>query len=63
MMISSPAMATTEAIEAADLRDKLTAAGLPNLWIPKTVVRLDRIPVLGSGKCDLRGCRELAGGK
>lgn len=54
---------TTEAIEAADLRDKLTAAGLPNLWIPKTVVRLDRIPVLGSGKCDLRGCRELAGGK
>ena len=28
-----------------------------------TVVRLERIPVLGSGKCDLRGCRALAGGK
>jgi acyl-[acyl-carrier-protein]-phospholipid O-acyltransferase/long-chain-fatty-acid--[acyl-carrier-protein] ligase len=51
---------TTEPIDAAQLREKLTAAGLPNLWIPKIVHRLDRIPVLGSGKCDLRGCRELA---
>ncbi len=51
---------TTEPIEAAQLREKLTAAGLPNLWIPKAVHRLDRIPVLGSGKCDLRGCRDLA---
>ena len=51
---------TTEPIDAAQLREKLTAAGLPNLWIPKVVVRLERIPVLGSGKCDLRGCRELA---
>lgn len=51
---------TTEAVDVAQLREKLTAAGLPNLWIPKVVHRLDRIPVLGSGKCDLRGCRELA---
>lgn len=51
---------TTEPIEPAQLRERLTAAGLPNLWIPKVVHRLERIPVLGSGKCDLRGCRELA---
>ncbi len=51
---------TTEPITAAQLREKLTAAAVPNLWIPKIVHRLDHIPVLGSGKCDLRGCRELA---
>ncbi len=53
---------TTEPIEAAELRDRLTSLGLPNLWIPKVVRRLDRIPVLGTGKCDLRGCRDLAAG-
>ncbi|HWA09339.1 MAG TPA: AMP-binding protein [Opitutaceae bacterium] len=42
------------------LRDKLTAAGLPNLWVPRIVQRVDRIPVLGTGKTDLKGCRELA---
>ncbi|MBK8476636.1 MAG: MFS transporter [Opitutaceae bacterium] len=52
---------TTEAITVAELREKLTAAGLPNLWIPKVVRHIDRIPVLGSGKCDLKGCRALAG--
>ena len=51
---------TTEAITAAELREKLTAAGLPNLWIPKNVRRIASIPVLGSGKCDLKGCRALA---
>ena len=51
---------TTEPITVAELREKLTAAGLPNLWIPKIVRRIDRIPVLGSGKCDLKGCRVIA---
>ena len=51
---------TTQPIEPAVLREKLAAAGLPNLWIPKVVRRIDRIPVLGSGKCDLKGCRALA---
>lgn len=51
---------TTEPLEASQVRDRLAAAGLPNLWIPRVVRRLDHIPVLGSGKCDLRSCREVA---
>jgi acyl-[acyl-carrier-protein]-phospholipid O-acyltransferase/long-chain-fatty-acid--[acyl-carrier-protein] ligase len=42
------------------LRDRLMAAGLPNLWIPRQVIRVDKIPLLGSGKLDLRSCREQA---
>ncbi len=40
-------------INISDLRKKLTDVGLPNLWIPKTVVKIDEIPILGSGKLDL----------
>lgn len=47
-------------IELADLRAKLAAAGVPNLWIPKRVRRVEAIPVLGTGKLDLKKCRELA---
>ena len=43
-----------------DLRSRLVAAGLPNLWIPKRVGRVDAIPLLGTGKVDLRRCKELA---
>jgi len=42
------------------MRDALAAAGLPNLWIPKVVRRVERIPVLASGKIDLKACREIA---
>ena len=42
------------------LREKLVAAGLPNLWVPRIVCRLEAIPVLGSGKIDLKACREQA---
>jgi acyl-[acyl-carrier-protein]-phospholipid O-acyltransferase/long-chain-fatty-acid--[acyl-carrier-protein] ligase len=33
---------------------------VPNLWIPKTVVCVEKIPVLATGKLDLKGCRDLA---
>ena len=46
--------------ELTDLRQKLTDAGLPNLWVPRTIIKVDAIPVLGSGKLDLKGCREAA---
>lgn len=51
---------TTMEIELDDLRERLTAAGLPNLWIPRIVHRLEKIPLLGTGKLDLKGCREIA---
>jgi acyl-[acyl-carrier-protein]-phospholipid O-acyltransferase / long-chain-fatty-acid--[acyl-carrier-protein] ligase len=47
-------------IDMAQLRPALTQSGLPNLWIPKTVRRVDAIPVLASGKLDLVGCKKLA---
>ena len=46
-------MLSTIDINISDLRKKLTDAGLPNLWIPKVVVKIDEIPILGSGKLDL----------
>ena len=47
-------------IDLAELRDKLCEAGIPNLWIPKRIQRVDAIPVLASGKLDLKKCQELA---
>ena len=50
----------TRDIDPAELREKLTTAGLPNLWIPRKIKRIEQIPVLGSGKLDLAKCKELA---
>jgi len=47
-------------VDLAQLRDKLRDAGVPNLWIPKKVCRVDAIPVLASGKLDLKNCQEMA---
>ncbi len=44
------------------LWEELREADLPKLWMPDrdAFVRVDRIPVLGSGKLDLKALRELA---
>jgi len=47
-------------VDLAELRKKLHDAGVPNLWIPKQVQRVESIPVLASGKLDLKKCKELA---
>ena len=46
---------TTFELSAWEVREKLLAAGLPNLWIPRVVRRVDTIPVLSTGKLDLGG--------
>ena len=46
-------------VDLAELRDKLREAGVPNLWIPKQVERVEAIPVLASGKLDLKKCKEI----
>ena len=51
---------TVPDLTAEQIREKLSGAGLPNLWIPKMVRRVDRIPVLGSGKLDLGASRRMA---
>jgi acyl-[acyl-carrier-protein]-phospholipid O-acyltransferase/long-chain-fatty-acid--[acyl-carrier-protein] ligase len=49
-------------IDLPQLRDQLRQAGVPNLWIPKKVCRVEAIPVLASGKLDLTGCKAAAEG-
>ncbi len=51
---------STVDMSQSDLRAKLTALGVPNLWVPRTIKRVESLPVLGSGKLDLKGCRDLA---
>ncbi|MBC9889654.1 MAG: AMP-binding protein [Opitutae bacterium] len=51
---------TTVPIKADDLRKKLTDAGLPNLWIPRIIKPIEEIPVLATGKLDLKACKALA---
>ena len=54
---------TTREIDGGDLRKKLNDAGVPNLWVPKTIRKIEAIPVLASGKLDLQKCKELAAEK
>ncbi len=51
---------STLPIDQQQLREQLRAAGMPNLWIPKTIMQVEQIPVLATGKLDLRRCSELA---
>ncbi len=46
--------------EILDLRYKLLDQGMPPLWIPKRMVRVQDIPILSSGKLDVKGCEKLA---
>ncbi len=38
----------------------LLGVGLTNLWVPKIIHQVEKIPVLGTGKLDLKRCRDLA---
>jgi acyl-[acyl-carrier-protein]-phospholipid O-acyltransferase/long-chain-fatty-acid--[acyl-carrier-protein] ligase len=51
---------TTLELPMAEVREKLSAGGFPNLWIPRVAVRVGEIPLLGTGKLDLVACRRLA---
>ncbi len=41
---------------------RLSETDLPKLWIPKTdcILKVDALPVLGTGKLDLRGLKQVA---
>jgi acyl-[acyl-carrier-protein]-phospholipid O-acyltransferase/long-chain-fatty-acid--[acyl-carrier-protein] ligase len=45
-----------------EICDRLSKIGVPNLWIPDpdSFLQVDAIPVLGSGKTDLKGVSDLA---
>ena len=46
--------------ELINLRYTLLDKGVPSLWIPKRLVPVESIPILQSGKLDLKGCEKLA---
>jgi acyl-[acyl-carrier-protein]-phospholipid O-acyltransferase/long-chain-fatty-acid--[acyl-carrier-protein] ligase len=48
--------------ELAAVLEKFTSSDLPNLWKPKAdaFYRVDNFPLLGTGKLDLRGVKEMA---
>ena len=46
--------------ECIDLRYKLLDEGLASLWCPKKIIPVQEIPVLASGKLDIKSCEELA---
>ncbi|MFZ5806968.1 MAG: AMP-binding protein [Verrucomicrobiota bacterium] len=47
-------------VEPQILRKRLAESGLPHLWIPKIFHRVNAIPILPSGKLDLKNCQTLA---
>ncbi len=51
---------TTQDLSPDKIREHLVASGLPNLWVPRTIKRVETIPILGSGKLDIGKCKELA---
>lgn len=51
---------TRDEVTVDSVREKLSAAGVTNLWIPKVVKKVDAIPVLGTGKLDLKAAKQLA---
>jgi acyl-[acyl-carrier-protein]-phospholipid O-acyltransferase/long-chain-fatty-acid--[acyl-carrier-protein] ligase len=53
----------TRDLPSEKIREFLIAEGLPNLWIPRTIKLVEKIPILGSGKLDLGKCIELALGR
>lgn len=43
-----------------DIRTHMVSTGLPRLWCPREIIPVETIPVLPTGKMDLRGCQMLA---
>lgn len=53
---------TDLSISTEELLKRMTSESIPRLWIPSPndFVKIESLPVLGSGKLDLRGLRKIA---
>lgn len=51
---------TTVEIRPELLRQRMAERGIPNLWVPRIIQRVDAIPCLASGKLDLARMKTLA---
>ena len=52
-------LVSDQELDFSELRKKLSENGLPNLWIPKKVQKIDQIPILPTGKIDIQGVKKL----
>ncbi len=48
----------TQALD--EIRTYLADQGLPRLWAPREIIPVEAIPMLPTGKMDLKGCQQLA---
>jgi acyl-[acyl-carrier-protein]-phospholipid O-acyltransferase/long-chain-fatty-acid--[acyl-carrier-protein] ligase len=50
-------------MEVPKVWKELNGRGLPNLWLPRErdFIKIDELPMLGTGKLDLRRCKDIAG--
>ncbi|MCE2965852.1 MAG: MFS transporter [Alphaproteobacteria bacterium] len=50
------------ALSPAELVSKLKESDMPNLWLPRAemIFVIEALPLLSTGKIDLRGCKEIA---
>jgi acyl-[acyl-carrier-protein]-phospholipid O-acyltransferase/long-chain-fatty-acid--[acyl-carrier-protein] ligase len=57
-------LTTLDESRISDVLARLATMGLPNLWLPRrdAFIHVDKIPVLGTGKTDLRGVKRIAAG-
>lgn len=49
-------------LDLTNLRYKLLEKGISSLWIPKTIIEVPEIPLLASGKLDIKGCESAVKG-
>ncbi len=60
LVLISTVPGPAEHLEIVDLRYRLIDRGVPSLWIPKKMIRVEDIPVLASGKLDIKACEAIA---
>jgi acyl-[acyl-carrier-protein]-phospholipid O-acyltransferase/long-chain-fatty-acid--[acyl-carrier-protein] ligase len=55
-------LTTLDPADVPPVLERLATMGLPNLWLPKrdAFVRVEKLPVLGTGKLDLRAVKRIA---
>jgi len=51
---------TDEAGDASAVRAAIDASDIPNLWKPSACFQIEALPVLGTGKLDLKGLKTMA---
>lgn len=60
LVLLSCAGTGAESTELLDLRHRLLERGVPALWIPKKLIRVAEVPILSSGKLDVKACEKIA---